>query len=165
MIIDLRLHRKLGSGVYSDVFAADSKAYKLFKSGPEVPPRQTKAGRRRVFECQCEAFQLASADPWLRNHIATFHGPCRIEDVLDETGIGIAAAYLLDCCYALELIGPDEVDFKVTADWVVQQSGAHIKEAVERFDRIGISALDSSVFHYADPERFKFIDIELRNCY
>ena len=164
MIIDLRSHRKIGSGVYADVFAAHSKAYKLFKSGPEIPPRQTKAGRRRLFESQCEAFRLASSDPWLRNHVAAFHGLCVIEDVIDATGISIGTDYLLDCCYALELIGPDETDFKVTAQ-CVRQCGERLHEAIERFDRLGISVLDSSVFHYADPERFKFIDIELRKCY
>lgn len=163
-MIDLRIHQKIGSGVYADVFVVDFKAYKLFKAGPEVPPRQTKAGRRRVFESQCEAFRLASNDLWLRNHVATLHGCCVIEDVLDGMGTSIGAEYLLDCCYVLEQIGPGEIDFKVTAEWVVAQGGAHLQEAFERFERIGVSVLDSSVFYYDDPERFKFIDIEMRDC-
>jgi hypothetical protein len=164
VLIDGRKHRRIGSGVYADVFAVDAKAFKAFKSGPEIPPRQTKAGRRRVFECQCEAFQLASADPILRNHIAAFYGSCVIEDVLDVAGKSIISSYLPDCCYALELIGSDGVDSKVTAEWVVQQ-GDHLKAAIERFGLIGIDVHDSSVFDYADPDRFKFIDIEMRDCY
>lgn len=163
MVIDIRKHRKIGSGVYADIFDVDSKAWKVFKSGPEIPPRQTKEGRKRVFECQCEAFQLASADPILRNHVAGFYGRCQIEDVLDVDGNSILSAYLPDCCYGIEFI--NEIDSKVTSEWVIQQGADHLKAAVERFTLIGINVLDSSVFNYADPDRFKFIDIEMRHCY
>lgn len=163
MLIDMRLHRQVGSGVYADVFAVGDRAYKLFKSGPEVPPRQTKESRRRVFECQCEAFQIAGSDPWLRGHVAAFHGLCVLEDVLDKNGGSVQSAYLLDCCYGIELFGPTEIDFKATAEWV--RNHEHIGTALHRFAQLGIAALDSSVFRYDDPEKFKFIDIELTDCY
>jgi hypothetical protein len=163
MVIDMRSHRQIGTGVYADVFAVDDRAYKLFRSRPEVPPRQTRDGRRRVFECQCEAFAIAGSDPWLRDHVAVFHGVCVVEDVLDKNGGSVQSAYLLDCCYAMELFDPGEIDFKATAEWV--RNHKHIGAALQRFTQLGIAALDSSVFRYDDPATFKFIDIELRNCY
>lgn len=78
--------------------------------------------------------------------------------------MGVQNDYLLDCCYGLELIGPDEIHFKATAEWV-RNDNEHIKRAIERCDHLGIAALDSSVFFYSDPERFKFIDIEMKGCY
>lgn len=161
MIIDMRSHRKVGSGVYSDVFAVDDSAFKLFRSGPEVPPRQTKEGRRRVFEQQCEAYRLAGGEPWLRDHVATFHGVCVIQDVIDMDGSSLQDAYLLDCCYAIELFDPGEIDFKVTSEWV--RDHQHIEKALQCFAQLGIAALDSSVFRYDDPAKFKFIDIELKD--
>ena len=163
MTIDLRSCHQVGSGVYADVFAVDELAYKLFKSGPEVPPRQTRDGRRRVFECQCEAFQVACNDPWLRHHIAEFHGTFVVADVIGTDGSSKQESYLLDCCYAIELFRDGEIDVKVTAEWV--RYHGHIVNALRRLDQLGINALDSSVFGYADPERFKFIDIEMKNCY
>jgi hypothetical protein len=163
MWIDLRSHSKIGSGVYADVFADDGKAYKLFKSGPEIPPRQTRVGRRRVFESQCEAYVRASGDSFLKDHVASFYGPCVIQNIVDENGVSIAADYMLDCCYALERFGYGETDFKANAEWV--RECEHIKSALVRLDRIGISLLDLSVFRYADPDGFKFIDIELRDYY
>jgi hypothetical protein len=163
MIIDIRSHRQVGCGVYADVFAVADRAYKLFRSGPEVPPRQTKEGRRRVFESQCEAFGRAGGDPWLRDHVAAFHGVCVLEDVLDENSGSLQSAYLLDCCYSIELFGPGEIDFKATTEWV--RAHEHIGTALHRFAQLGIAALDSSVFRYDDPEGFKFIDIELKDCY
>ena len=164
MIIDLRLHRKIGEGVYADVFAMESKAYKLFKSGPEIPPRQTKVGRRRVFEAQCEAFRAAFNDPWLRNHVAAFYGPCVIEDVLDTEGISNKGRYLLDCCYGLELIFSEGGEHKIT-EVGVRENCEHVREAIRRFNQIGIDVHDSSVFEHADAERFKFIDIEMGDWY
>ncbi len=84
-----------------------------------------------------------------------------VKDVLDSEGTSVSNSYLLDCCYALELIGPKEIDFKVTAEWV-RNGNEHIRQAVEQFDRLGINALDSTVFFYADRDRFKFIDIEMK---
>ena len=96
MVIDMRSYLK--SGNYADVFAVGGRAYKLFKSGPDVPPRQTKEGRRRVFESQCKAFRLAPLDPFLRCHTAEFHGVQILEDVIDADGKSIQGSYLLDCC-------------------------------------------------------------------
>jgi hypothetical protein len=163
MIIDMRSHRHVGSGVYADVFAVQEYAHKLFRSGPEVPPRQTKDGRRRVFRSQCEAFEIAGGDPWLRDHIAAFYGVCMVEDVLDVHGNSLKSGYLLDCCYRLELFDPGEIDSKTTTEWV--RNLDHIGKALQRFTELGIAALDSSVFRYDDADKFKFIDIELRNCY
>ena len=163
MTIDIRRNRLVGSGVYADVFAVANRAYKLFKSGPEIPPRQTKEGRRRIFNWQCEAFRIAAGDPWLGRHIAQFHGVCLISDVIDSTGVSVRSSYLLDCCYVMELFGPGENDSKVTAEWV--EGHDHIVKARRQFNELGISTHDSSVFEHGDPEWFKFIDIEMRDCY
>jgi hypothetical protein len=164
MRVDFRLHCLLGYGSYAEVFAVEGRALKLFTSGPEVPPRQTREGRRRVFECECEAYQLVSNEPWLRDHVATFYGPCVPEDVVDKDGTSVRNNYLLNCCYALELIGPAEIAFKATTEGV-RDNNEHIRRAIERFGKLGIEALDSSVFFHSDPERFKFIDIGMKDCY
>jgi hypothetical protein len=86
MIIDKRVHPLLGSGVYADVFAVDGRAYKLFKSGPEAPPRQTREGRRRIFQSQTEGYQRIGNHAWLSSHVPTYFGTRTIEDVIDECG-------------------------------------------------------------------------------
>jgi hypothetical protein len=173
MVIDKRIHRNLGlRGVYADVFEVDGRAYKLFLSGPESLPRQTKAGRKRVFESQCEAFRSLSKDPWLQSHAATFFGNCTIDDVIGEDGTSVEDDYLLDCCYSLELLDLGEV---------IQETGLyrneakawsvgcddhwHMKEAKARFKALGISTMDASVVFPNDPEKFKFIDFEIENYY
>lgn len=152
-------HCQISGGFYADVFSVEGRAYKLFKNGPEVPPRQTREGRRRIFERQCEAFRTAAADSYLENHIAQFFGIITVENVIDKDGVSVGAEYLLDCCYAIELFGPGHTEAKATAPdvrWL-----EHIDTAFRRFRQLGIHALDSSVFDYADPQRFKFIDIEM----
>jgi hypothetical protein len=163
MTIDKRVHRLLGSGVYADVFQVNGRAHKLFKSGPEIPPRQTKERRKRVFECQCAALRRASGDSWLKEHIVTFYGTRVIEDVLDPCGSSGKDDYLLDCCCVLQLIDPDEVAFKLTTEGV-RENNDHIRRAVSLFTRLGIAVLDSSVYYFTDEEQFKFIDIEMEYC-
>src|SRR5687768_16872963 len=108
MIVDFRSHRNIGGGVYADIFG--DRAFKLFKSGPAVPPRQTAQGRRRVFECQCEAFRVANSDSWLSGHVAAFYGVAILEDVIGVDGGSLRDTYLLDCCYSIELFCSDDID-------------------------------------------------------
>jgi hypothetical protein len=89
----------------------DGRAYKLFLSGPENPPRQTKTGRKRVFESQCVAFRLLSQDPWLQSHAATLFGQCMVDDVIGEYGTSVKDDYLLDCCYSIELLDLGGIKF------------------------------------------------------
>jgi hypothetical protein len=169
MIINMNVNRVLGSGVYADVFELYGRAYKLFKSHPEVPPRQTREGRRRIFQSQCEAFRLLPHNSWLQNHAADFYGVCVIDEVTDKVGVSVKSNYLLDCCYILELLDPGEIDketglFRNEAKMDLLAHG-HLREAVARFRDLGISTQDSSVFFHADSEKFKFIDIEMDNYY
>jgi len=158
MVIDFTLHKQLGSGgAYADIFSVDGKAYKLFKSGPEFPPRQTREGRRRVYASQVEAYSRAGCDPELSRHTARFYGPCVIEDVIGLDGNSIRDTYLLDACYAVEILIGDEL--KVTATEAVEKY-PHITKARIAFERLGIQTSDASVFNYNDAEKFKFIDIE-----
>src|SRR5215467_6586061 len=105
MIIDKRVHHLLGSrGVWADVFQVNTRAFKLFHSGPEVPPYQLREGRERRFSCQIEAYQrITDQDSWLAAHTATFYGSCLIDDVIAENGSSIKANYLLHCCYSMEV--------------------------------------------------------------
>lgn len=153
--------RQIGAGYYSHVFALEDRAYKLFLSGPEVPPRHTKAGRKRVFECQCEAYLIAVNDPWLRRHVAQFYGRCVVENVLDDGGMSVRGNYLLDCCYAVELFAAEKSKVKAREESLLAK--IHINEAIQRFTERGINALDADVFDAADPDRFKFIDFEMRD--
>ncbi len=164
-------------GNYAHVFELDGKAYKLFLAGPEILPRQTRDGRKRVFKSQVEAYQLLFRDPWLQNHSATFYGVCTIEDVIGGDGNSLRDDYLLDCCYALELLDLGEIDpitgfYMNEAKLVWLKHGHltsyyenHVKDAEARFKMLGIATMDSSVLFYRDPETFKFIDFEIENYY
>jgi hypothetical protein len=146
----------LGEGVYATVFRIGSVVYKLFRSRPEVPPKQTLEGRRRVYGDQCEAYRVACADTYLANRIAYFHGPAIVTDVLDAEGRTIKDAYLLDCCYAIELLDGEETKFPRN----YRAQYPHVDSAIKRFEQHGIDIGDSSVFRICDPDRFKFIDFD-----
>jgi hypothetical protein len=168
MVIDKRIQRILSSGNYADLFEVDGRVYKLFRSGPEVPPRQTRVGRKHVFESQCEAFRSLSKDPWLQSHAATFFGNCIIDDVIGEDGTSVSDCYLLDCCYSLELLDLGEVDQETglhkneaKASSIECDNYPHITEAKARFKALGISTRDASLVLPYDPAKFKFIDFEI----
>jgi hypothetical protein len=160
MVIDRRIHRLRGSGEYGDIFEIEGRAYKLFKSWPEVLPRRTKEGRRQVFENQCAAYRLLSGNPWLERHAARFYGKQDVSQVIGDDGSIESDKYLLDCCYGLELIdSPDLVAVTLPG---VREDHKHIRKAAEQFAALGIVISDASVFDHADSERFKFVDFETR---
>ena len=164
MVINFSVHRKLGEGVYAVVYEVEGRALKLFKRNPQVPPRQTEEGRRRVFHHQCQAYERASNDPFLRDHTATYYGPVGVDDVVDTDGSSAKDQYLLDCCYAMETLAVTENRESKTASALSLaefERYPHIREAANRFAEMGIEFRDSSVFDADDPERFKFIDFEL----
>src|SRR5215831_5843327 len=110
MVIDMRTHRHLTaipgafSGASADVFNVDGIVYRLFRvyGAPDLNRIEP------LFQMQCEAYERASKDPWLCNHIPTFYGREPVEDVLDESGMSIGSRYALSCCYKLELLdGPE----------------------------------------------------------
>ena len=70
MIIDLRHGYK--HGAYGIVYLHEDRAYKLFRSTPEVPPRQTREGRREIFNRQCEAYKVAGSFAYLSAHVPQF---------------------------------------------------------------------------------------------
>src|SRR5258707_201119 len=108
MVIDLSAHKGFKSGAYAIVCPVDGKAYKIFMSGPEVPPRMTREGRRRVYESQCAAYELASGDEFLRKHVPHYFGAVTVENVIGTGGASIKEDFLLECCYATELLeGPE----------------------------------------------------------
>jgi hypothetical protein len=108
VVIDRRVHRCLNAGVYADVFEVEGFAFKAFRSGPDLPPRQTREGRRKVFENQCEAYRLLTNDPWLQGHCATFYGERSLVRIIGEDGEDDSSRFLLDCCYCLELLDGTE---------------------------------------------------------
>ena len=158
MIIDTRVHRILGSGVYSDVFEVECKAYKLFKSGPEIPPRQTKEGRRQVFENQCSAYALAQKDSYLRTHVPEFYGTAEVKGVIGHAGESNNESYLLDCCYGMSICEGDAQPITLPR---LRENNPHIVEAISRLRRLGINTFDASVFRASDPELFRIVDFEL----
>ena len=161
MVINFNTHQRLGEGVYAIVYEVEGRAFKLFKRYPQVPPKQTEEGRRLTFQHQCQAYERASSDPFLKNHIATYYGRAIIDDVIDENGDSAEESYLLDCCYAVEVMGGGETKTASALRLAEFERYPHIREATDRFAGIGIAFLDSSVFDAVDPERFRFIDFEL----
>ena len=163
-MLKLDLHHRLNacgdpeaySGASADVFAVDGKAYKLFRVyGVSRTPEQVKTR----FESECSAYVRAASDAWLTMHVATFHGPCTVSDVIDRFGNSIKSHYRLDCCYVLDrLVGGD---VKLYADGL-REAYEHLRYAQNCFDLCGIDASDSSVFNHEDREQFKFIDFRIK---
>lgn len=159
VIIDMKLHAKLGAGVYSDVFSVNGKACKLFKSGPEVPPRQTREGRKRVYLCQVEAYRRTAVDPELQSYLPTFYGPCAIDDVVDEGGKSVREDYLLDACYSLQVLEGQELKL---VDPDVARRYPKVPFVRSQLKALGVETLDASVFCLRDT--FKIIDIDIELC-
>ncbi len=156
----LAMDKMIGMGFCSTVFESGNLAYKLFKRGPNVPPRHTEEGRRKTFASQCQAYALAARDGFLRDHVASFYGTCGIEDVIDIDGCSLRQDYLLDCCYVLEVLNGDPVTHPTLSSPV-----DHLRDAVSRFARIGIDVHDADVFFAEDRQRFKFVDFEMEHWF
>jgi hypothetical protein len=157
IVVDLRKNRLIDRGVYAKVFDVEGRAYKLFLRVDGIPPKQTVAGRRSTFFAQCEAYERASLDFFLKDHVATYFGPCAVDNVIGEDGISIKEWFLLDCCYAIEILDGKETKFPTN----YVESYSHLADAVRRFKNLGIDLTDSSAFNIDDPLRFKFIDFEM----
>jgi len=175
MVIDKRVHRQLGwRGVYADVFEIGGKAYKLFLSRPEVPPRQTREGRKRIFHSQVDAYErIEKCDAWLAAHTPEFYGTCSIQDVIGDSGEIVNENYLLDCCYAMGVLDLGERDtdtglyrneaklaglFSFSAGYAPHLK--HLEEAETRFKSLQINTSDASVCFPNDPARFKVFDFD-----
>jgi hypothetical protein len=154
MIIDLRKHNQKSSQD-THVFEADGRIYKLFR-----PHWRSAETIKKMFILESGAYAKAGSDSYLIQHIATFYGRVIIEDVLSAEGKSIAKDYFLDCCFALESLTGPEVKL-TTPD--LRKQHPHIADAQRRFEKISVDVLDSSVFNYADADRFKFIDFKLRS--
>jgi hypothetical protein len=110
--------------------------------------------RQRTFDSECRAYEIASQDVFLREHIPASFRRCKISDVL-EYDESVAGNYLLDCCYVVEYIDSNAPPAKLRA----VAGLSHIEEALTAFDRVGIAhTSDASVFFAEDPQKFKFID-------
>jgi hypothetical protein len=107
------------------VYAFQGRAYKLFRSRSEVPPRRTRAGRREIFERQREAYHVEGNFAFLAQHIPQYFGTVEVEDVISTEGESIRDGFLLDCCYVTELLNCTEN--KVT-DAVVLEQYPHVSE-------------------------------------
>jgi hypothetical protein len=81
--------------------------------------------------------------------------------VIDVDGTSIKESYLLDCCYAIEVLGGIEIKTASALHIYEFERYPHVREATRRFAEIGIEVIDSSVFNACEPEHFKFIDFEL----
>jgi hypothetical protein len=77
--------------------------------------------------------------------------------VIGEDGISIKECFLLDCCYAIEILDGKETKFPTN----YVESYSHLADAVRRFKNLGIDLTDSSAFNIDDSLRFKFIDFEM----
>jgi len=158
MVIDLRKHEneKLYHALYSDIFAAEDRVYKLFKkyNDPNFDDRS-----RTKFTAQCDAYVRAAGDTIIGRHVAEYYGACSVERVLDADGVDVTNRYFLDACYGIErLYGPD---LKVNDEEILSNC-AYVFEIRRRFEDFGIDTSDSSVFFFNDPDRFKLIDFETR---
>ena len=150
-------------GFFSSVFMdyPNGVAHKLFKGHchPSISRegRQVRDGvRRLVFQDEIKAYEIASRSPILRRYVPEFFGVVRVDGVSDASGNDLSHLYLLDCCYSMELIEGDAIDF--------DPSKPDVDEIVREFAAEGIEILgDSSCFVDDGPPRMKIIDFRTRD--
>jgi len=165
----LNLQQRIQSGAYSEIFrSVDGKrAFKLFISGAH--PSNLSQGltnpvhdlqRRNTFTAECEAYEIAMADPRISCHVPHFYGRAEVNDILDERGNSIATDYLLDCSYSMEYLSG--TDMKL-GSYAGQNYPPHIAEFLKDMEASGIGyLLDASAFMPDDPESFRIIDFATR---
>lgn len=160
----LELKNKIGSGAFGEVFRDGGKAYKLFVSAkhPKRASNSAEFGhgdddrRRNIFRSECNAYDRALEDAFLRDHVPNFYGVCRICDVRNHTGESIADQYMRDLCYAMDFIdGGRPTNFN-------KLDPAHIQKAKNAFLKAGIDYRDASVFFPSDEQKFRIIDFAVR---
>ncbi|MGA8870285.1 MAG: hypothetical protein WB460_04055 [Candidatus Acidiferrales bacterium] len=159
--IMLDINDTIDRGVYADIFRVSEGplVYKLFigfrhdttvsqgLTDPEDDHR-----RRKTFESECRAYEIAAQDAFLRGHIPGSFRRCEIADVVED-GKSVAADYLLACGYAMDYIEGFAAKLRTVGHL------AHIREAEQAFHRAGIAhTSDASIFIADDPEKFTFID-------
>jgi hypothetical protein len=152
---------RIASGFYADIFRPSEGAliYKLFighrhhtNVGQGLTNPEEDQRRRKTFDSECRAFEIAAEDAFLREHIPRSFRRCVIADVIEHDE-SVAADYLLQCCYVMEYI--DGMAAKLS----LVDHLAYIREAERAFHRAGIGhTTDASVFFANDPQKFKFID-------
>jgi hypothetical protein len=164
----LKTANLIAAGAYSDIFQPipDGKVYKLFDS-VQHPDRIWNFGnrpednerRRKVFHSECEAYNLAGSNLFLRDHIPHFFGSCEIESVIGPNR-PVDEHYLRGCCYVMEYIDDSPIKLgEIRSDFP-----GHIREALRHFKEAGIDYLeDASIFFVDDPQEFKFIDFAVRD--
>jgi hypothetical protein len=159
--IILDLNDRIAFGVYADIFRPleGPLVYKLFIGfrhhttvSQGITDPEDDHRRRKTFESECRAYEIAEQDAFLREHIPQSFRRCEIANVVDDDE-SVAADYLLACCYAMEYVEGEPAKLRA-----VDQL-AHIEETEQAFHRAGIAyTTDASVFLAEDPHVFKFID-------
>lgn len=159
--IILDTNDRIAFGVYADIFRPSEGVlvYKLFIGfrhdttvSQGITDPEDDHRRRKTFDSECRAYEIAAQDAFLRDHIPHSFRRCEIADVIDYNE-SVAADYLLPCCYGMEYIEGEAAKLRAV------DRLAHIREAQSAFHRAGIAhTTDASVFFAEDPQKFKFID-------
>jgi hypothetical protein len=159
--IILDTNDRIAFGVYADIFRPPEGVlvYKLFIGfrhhttvSQGITDPEDDHRRRKTFNSECRAYEIAEHDAYLREHIAQSFRRCEIANVVEDNE-SVAANYLLGCCYAMEYIEGEPAKLRAVDQF------AHIKEAEQAFHRAGITyTTDASVFLAEAPQTFKFID-------
>ena len=140
------------------MYFREDRAYKLFRSKPEVPPSRTREGRREIFRRQCEAYRVARSFGYLAAHIPLYFGTIEVEDVISTEGESIKDDFLLDCCCVTERL--EGMEHKVMHEMILTQS-PHVLDERKRLENYRIRTEDDGVFNGDDPTAFKLIDFEM----
>jgi hypothetical protein len=111
--IILDTNDRIDCGVYADIFRPSEGrlVYKLFigfrhdttASQGLTDPEKNDHRRRKTFDSECRAYEIAAQAAFLRDHIPHSFRRCEIADVT-EYGGSVADDYLLPCCYCMEYI-------------------------------------------------------------
>ena len=166
IVLSLDEHTK--EGAFASVFCDIEQriAYKAFKSHrhPSASWLSRERAiaedelRRAVFRSQVRAYEIASHSESLSAIVPAFHGTTVIERILDEQGIPVSDHYLLECCYAMELIDGEPEKLR--------DGYAHVRRIKNYFRDAGIKFVDdASAFFQDNPHRIKIIDFAVADEY
>jgi hypothetical protein len=157
----LHLAERRDRGAHAHIFhvVATNRAYKLFLSVRPIRPgssiaEQNEEARRKMFEDECIAYELASGSADLVRHVPQFFGAKVVSDVLNDSRSSVADEYVLDRCYCMQWVeGP-------VAKLYAKKGALPYLEALERkFQDAGIKyTRDASVINSYDEQNVVFID-------
>jgi hypothetical protein len=168
----LQLNGKFCEGAFAVVAISweEGIARKLFKRASEDAMHYQRRPwendiRRATFQSEVDGYKAVMSSADARRLVPEFKGIVNISRVLNAAGNDISDGYLLDCCFAMELLAGNFRKLFISGKPIVPEDEAN--RVVRTLREVGIHYLiDASV--RVDPTKEKvekIIDFALRDAY